>query len=457
MAVQQSRLSGLARYATPAILAAAVVFLIATVFASIAEAYAAGLILMISKRVEGVQVSAINVTTPEGVAQLAPQQAAAAMAKYASSVGVVSVLTALTGVVLLSAASSVRRGKYRGLQRYLVLWGLLFALTAALLGGSKPIYSGSTAAVSLAVLGGLLLTVAGLLPSRLSKHALIVAVVGGLLAAAGVYMGAFPLKESTANFSWLTRVDLGVQYNIGAQGLYSIADPSQAFRDKIVDTLKGDVAERLDELAKLLDQGKASQSQAKATLREVASTLKSLAGKVPSGFSTDLIELAGRAESLADSPEVTTGDVVSLRDAVVNLAAKAESLGFGSKSVGTGLEVTAAAHPVIVATASVLGATAYFARSRRGLILAVALVIISAYAAYATLEVAQGPVKAASSQLDEIGRRSLEIRSYPTWKTPATSLGLAGLGMWTAFLAAVIALIGGLLYLAGSLASIRPE
>ncbi|MMZ70018.1 hypothetical protein D1872_329670 [compost metagenome] len=66
-------------------------------------------------------------------------------------------------------------------------------------------------------------------------------------------------------------------------------------------------------------------------------------------------------------------------------------------------------------------------------------------------------MKAASSQLDEIGRRSLEIRSYPTWKTPATSLGLAGLGMWTAFLAAVIALIGGLLYLAGSLASIRPE
>ncbi len=454
MASQQARLGGLARFAPTLIVAASVAFLFAALFASIAQVYLAGLILNIADKVENLKGVSLSITSPSGPNMLSPAEAATLLQKYAASLGISAVITSLTGIIVLTVAVNARKGKYKGLQRFLILWGVLLALMAASLARSDPIYTGGSMATLLVLTGGLLIVVSGAMPARLSRYAAIAAVIGGLLVAGGVYMGAFPLKTSTANFSWLNDVDLGVQHNIGVKGLNAIVDPAFALKGKVTPKLEGQVVNRLNYLAKLIEEGRATKDIISGTLTDVSDELRSIAESLPDDLAAEALRLADKAESMANS-NVGVDDVNALKNDAIKLIDKVNKVELGTQGVATGLEAIALLHPVIIGIASILGAAAYFVSGRRNLIIAATILIASLYMALLSSNILVGPVKLAGDYINMLGMGSLEIRTYTTWKAAATASGLTGISLGVAFLASLLAALGSLLYLLGVLLSKR--
>ncbi len=456
MASQQSRVRGLASPAPTLIVAASVAFLFAALFASIAQVYITGLILNIAEKVENLKGVMVTISTTSGASEFKPVEAAALMRNYASSLGIAALLTALSGVTILTVAVNGRKGRIRGLERYLVIWGLLVALMVVTLSRSAPIYNGGGLAVILETIGGFLIAAAGILPSRIARYAAAAALIGGLLVAGGVYMGAYPLKTSTANFQWLSEVDLGVQHNIGAKGLNAIVDPSFALKGKITPKLQGQVVNRLDYLIKMMNEGRASGDIVSTALTDIAAELRSAAESLPEDLSAEALKLAGRAEQMANS-NVGFEDLKALKNDVIKLIDEVNNLKPGTQGVATGLEVVALVHPFIIGVASVLGSAAVFLRNnKRTLIIVATVIIASALAAFVTYNVLSGPVKLASDYINMLGMGNLEIRTYTTWKAAATASGLAGISLGVAFLGSLLALLGGILYLAGGDTAKRP-
>lgn len=454
MASQQARFGGLARFAPTLIVLASAAFLFAALFASIAQVYLAGLILNIADKVEDLKGVSLSIASPADTGTLSPTEAAALLQRYAAAIGISALVASLSGIIILTVAVNARKGKYRGLQRFLTLWGILLALMAASLAMSRPIYSGSVMAVLLVVVGGLLVAASGAMPTRLGKYAAIAAVVGGLLVAGGVYMGAFPLKTSSADFSWLNDVDLGVKHNIGVKGLNAIVDPAFALKGKVTPRLESQVVNRLDYLAKLIEEGKATKDIVSGTLTDVANELRAIAKSLPDNLAAEALRLADRAESMANS-NVGVDDVNALKSDAVKLVDKVSKVQLGTQGVATGLEAIALLHPVIIGVASILGAAAYFTGERRGLIVAVSVLVTSAYMALLSLNLLGGPVKLASDYINMLGMGSLEVRTYTTWKAAATASGLTGISLSVAFLASLLAILGSLLYLLSRLLSRR--
>ncbi|GAB6148823.1 hypothetical protein [Stetteria hydrogenophila] len=454
MGFESTRRDRLAALSAGLAVAASALMLFASILASTAQAYVAGLLKLLAGSVEGLGNATIAVAARGGSEALSPAAAALALRRYASATGLSALAAALTGVLLPAAALAARSGRGRGLHRFLLAWGLLVALMEAALARSSPAYSGPYLAPLAALAGGLLVAAAGALPGRLARQAAAVALAGGLLVAAGVYMGAYPLDASTAGLSWLTSVNLGVKETIGARGLRALTDPAFAAKGLAAPRLE-EAAARLGSLEKLMAEGRASGDTVKSALEGVAETLRGVAEYLPDPLASKALSLASMAGELADRG-ASPGDVEALRSGVAELAGEVGELKLNSRGVAAGLEAVQLLHPVVLALASTLGAAAAFTRgSRRAALAALAVAAASLAAAYVYASTLTGPARLAGEYIGLMGRRSLEVRTYPHWKAAATAAGLVSASLWAALAASALAAAGGLLYAAARLPASR--